>query len=766
MKKILALILVFNVLLSFSQIGMQQWRIHFSGFQGKGITETNDNIFMACSNGIVRYDLEDNSVNQLSVTNGLSDLNISAIGSDENVAIVGYVSGNLDVIENNRVTNVPWIKRAEISGDKTIHNFYFKDDYIYISTGIGLILYDNARKEIKDTYYPYEAPVINDVTIHNDTLYAATQLGIYFAPKDRPFLNDKTQWEKYTNLPATVINSNFNQIESFDSKLIFSYDVTAFNEDTLYYVENGELNYFEGGPFNIRSINADEDLLIVSYSSSVDILNKDLEREELIYNYPEYGAPSPKSALKQGGYYWISDQNTGMIKATNSFSSSAIYNNTPFRDGSYRIDIQFGKVIIAGGGLTANLQNIFSRNGVYIFEDEEWTNFNYTNHDSLDINKNWDFISVAVNPNNTDEFAFGSFSQGGLSIVKDGKTISEKYNYNNSYIEHQAEVMLLGDMKYDDNGNLWVVNKGIEPLKVFMADGTQHSYSLGGPAKNKIPYRLAIDEDGNKWVAVAGGGLVAFNENGTFDDPSDDQTRTLSASEGNGNLPSSFVKALAVDADGEIWIGTEEGLVILYNKTNLYDGEFGEFDAKPILLEVGEEVERLLGDTYVTAIAIDGGNRKWVGTNSSGVFCFSEDGSEEIYRFNTENSPLVSNNVLDIKVDQLSGEVYFATDNGLVSFRSDATLADKEFSSVSVFPNPVRPEFSGPITIQGLGYESDVKVTDISGNLIYQTVSNGGSVIWNGKNLAGDRVQSGVYLVWSGITTGKGKNVAKILFIN
>ncbi len=178
------------------------------------------------------------------------------------------------------------------------------------------------------------------------------------------------------------------------------------------------------------------------------------------------------------------------------------------------------------------------------------------------------------------------------------------------------------------------------------------------------------------------------------------------------------------------------------------------------------EVERLLGDTYVTAIAVDGGNRKWIGTNSSGVFCLSEDGTEEIYRFSTENSPLLSDNILDIQIDHLSGEVYFATVKGLVSFRSDASIADNEFETVSVFPNPVRPDFSGPITIQGLGYESDVKVTDISGNVVYRTVSNGGTVIWDGKTVEGARVQSGVYLVWSGITSGKGKNVAKILFIN
>jgi outer membrane protein assembly factor BamB len=207
-------------------------------------------------------------------------------------------------------------------------------------------------------------------------------------------------------------------------------------------------------------------------------------------------------------------------------------------------------------------------------------------------------------------------------------------------------------------------------------------------------------------------------------------------------------------------------MVVLYSTNNVFDGSYGEYDFNPILIPVEGETEKLLGETYITSIAVDGGNRKWIGTSSSGVFCLSPDGTEEIYRFTAENSPLISNNVLDIRIDHVSGEVYFATDKGLVSFRADASLFDEQFENVTVFPNPVRPDFSGPITVQGLGFASDVTITDVSGNVVLKTVSNGGTVIWDGKTLTGDRVQSGVYLVWSASTEGKGKNVAKILFIN
>jgi len=768
MKKAIHAVLLLGILFSITtangQIAMQDWRIHFSVFSGQGIAETNDNIFLACSNGVIRYDLKDNSVNELTVTNGLSDLGITSIAADESTAIVGYVSGNLDVIEGNTITNVPWIEKAEISGDKTIHNFCFDENYIYVATGIGLILFDNDKKEIKDTYYPYEDPVVFDVAIYNDTLFAATDQGIYYAPKDRPFLNDQNQWEKKDDFPAAVVNGNFTQIEPFGGRIFYGYDDEIFNADTIYYESNGVLSKLDE-TVNINAIYGDDDRLILSLFSTVKVLDTDLNEIQTIFDYPD-GTPLPEAALYHDDRYWIADKRHGLVKAANSWSADFIFSNTPAFDGSYRMDIQFGKVLVAGGGLTQNLQNNYFRNGVYLFEDEEWTNYNYATDDSIGYDLDWDFVCAAVNQGNTDEFAFSSFSQGGLKIVKDGVGIDEVYTASNSLIEANAGRMIIPDMKYDDEGNLWFINQGLNPLKVLTPDGQMYSYSLEALSNNKYPYRLLIDNDGNKWVAVTNVGLVAFNENGTLDDPSDDQVRTLRAAEGFGNLPSVFVKGLAQDADGEIWIGTEEGLVILYSRNGLYEGGFGEYDASPILLEVDGEVERLLGDTYITAIAIDGGNRKWIGTSSSGVFCFSEDGSEEVYRFNVDNSPLISNNVLDIKVDQLSGEVYFATEKGLVSFRSDATLADREFSNVRVFPNPVYPDFSGPITIQGLGYESDVKVTDISGNLIYKTVSNGGTVIWDGKNLQGERVQSGVYLVWSGITYDKGKNVAKILFIN
>lgn len=765
---------MFKTLLTFSlfsiifstgaQIPMLDWRVHFSVNNAVGVANDETAVYMAASNGIVVYNTDDNSIEMLTLANGLSDLGISSLSGNGQLVIVGYVNGNIDLIDGNTITNVPWIKLADIAGNKTIYSSNFDGNFVYISTGVGLIVFDLTKKEIKDTYFPYANPSVRASCFYQDTLYCATDNGIYYAPASNQFLNDQSNWTKKSDLPGAVVNGPFTEINTFSDKLVFVYKSSIFNADTLYYMSSGVLNKFNSA-VTVTDLKTDSDVLLVSQYGSVNILGADMTQTEIIFEY-NGKIPEPVSCIRFAGSYWVADKNYGLVRATNSYATDVIFSNTPYSDGCYRLDIQYGKVLVAGGGLTHNLVNNYFRNGVYVFEDETWTNFNHETQDSIDFLKDWDFVSVAINPNNTDQFAFCGVAEGGMKLVVNGTDISQVFNGTNSTLEPNGDKISIGDMKYDDYGNLWIVSTGIEPLKVMTAAGDWYSFSLGSAAKDKYPYRLMIDSDGTKWVGVTSAGLIAFNEKGTLTDASDDEIRIFSTSEGYGNLPSLFVKAIAQDLDGEIWLGTEEGLVVLYSTSNVFDGEYGEYDFNPILIPVDGEVEKLLGETYITSIAVDGGNRKWIGTSSSGVFCLSPDGSEEIYRFTAENSPLISNNVLDIRIDHFSGEVYFATDKGLVSFRADASIFDENFENVTVFPNPVRPDFTGPVTIQGLGYDSDVTVTDISGNVVLKTVSNGGTVIWDGKTLEGERVQSGTYLVWSASSDGKGRNVAKILFIN
>jgi hypothetical protein len=276
---------------------------------------------------------------------------------------------------------------------------------------------------------------------------------------------------------------------------------------------------------------------------------------------------------------------------------------------------------------------------------------------------------------------------------------------------------------------------------------------------------MVIDYNGHKWFALDAAGLFGYNHNKTPVNAADDQVINLTTGDYSGALPSNTVTALAVDFDNEIWIGTDNGFAILYNSDGAFDAGPGDYNAQRVKIPVDGLVEYMLGTTNITDIEVDGGNRKWFGTANSGVILLSADGLEVIKQFTTDNSPLISNNIIDLEINQTTGELFIITDKGLISYRSDASYEDPEYSDVKVFPNPVRPEYDGLVTIQGIRYDSDVKVTDVAGNLVYKTTSNGGTAVWNGRSLSGEKVATGVYLIWTSVNEGKGRQVGKVLVV-
>jgi len=276
---------------------------------------------------------------------------------------------------------------------------------------------------------------------------------------------------------------------------------------------------------------------------------------------------------------------------------------------------------------------------------------------------------------------------------------------------------------------------------------------------------LIIDQFNQKWGVIGrSGGLFVYDENNTISDPSDDQYRTIKNTVGQGNLPSMEVYSIAEDLDGEIWVGTDKGIGVFYNPSAIFSGN--NFDAQQILITEGEYGQYLLSEEKIKCITIDGANRKWIGTEKSGVFLISGDGMEEILHFTTNNSPLFSDDIYDITINPTSGEVFIGTGKGLISYRSDATKGATTQSTTKVFPNPVRETYNGIISISGLVTGANIKITDIDGNLVFEDFAKGGQASWNGKNKNGDRVSTGVYLVFSTDINGVEKIVSKILFIH
>jgi ligand-binding sensor domain-containing protein len=400
-------------------------------------------------------------------------------------------------------------------------------------------------------------------------------------------------------------------------------------------------------------------------------------------------------------------------------------------------------------------------------QDETWNLYDKWNQPASWTAGVWDIGTAAINPKNLDEVAFGGYCTNGLSIAT-GSAVTQVYGASNSILENTTlgnNMTCITSLEYDDDGNLWIVNGfANKPLKVRTADGSWYAMSTNSIVSGFYASELAIDYNGNKWVAVYGKGLMGYKDNGTISNTSDDIIKVLQTGTGSGNLPSETVTAVAVDFDNEIWIGTDNGLAVLYNSDGIFSAA-GTTDASRILVTYDGNVEMLLGNSFISDIEIDGGNRKWIGTQESGVFLVSADGQEVLANFNKDNSPMISNLVLDMEFNYLTGELFIITDNGMVSYRTDATYEDPDYASTTVFPNPVKPDFFGPITIQGIKYGSDVRITDAAGNLVYKTTSNGGTATWNGKRMTGEEVSSGVYFIWTAPAEGKGKKVGKVVVI-
>jgi len=224
------------------------------------------------------------------------------------------------------------------------------------------------------------------------------------------------------------------------------------------------------------------------------------------------------------------------------------------------------------------------------------------------------------------------------------------------------------------------------------------------------------------------------------------------------------VRAIVEDLDNEIWLGTGKGVAVIYSPSSVISSS--NFDAQQILIKQDGINQYLLESEVVTAIAVDGANRKWIGTESGGAFLMSPDGTSQLLNFNETNSPILSNYIITITIDQKTGEVFFGTNKGMISYKGDAIMSDGGCNNVLVYPNPVRENYDGPIAIKGLVPNGNVKITDVSGNLVYETKSNGTQAIWYGKNFEGSKAQTGVYLVFSSDDEGKNTCITKLLFIN
>lgn len=760
-------------LTSFGQIGTGEWRLHIPAKRAFDVVKTNGKAFTAFANGVSEYDESAKEISTWDVVTGLSDITVSCLGhSTVNDAVfVGYENGNIDRILNNKVTNIPAIKLAEIQGSKEIYKIVEHNGFLYFATGFGIVKIDPVKSEVRDTYYPTNGNVpVVDVAFRNDTIFALTEDVMYFGNINNVALPDPAQWTIDPRVPNVVPSSaRYLEMDVAHNDLFILYTDNVYGGDSVYRVTQTEMESVinESFTMQINGMDVLDGKLTVHYDGGSFIYNQTFGADLVISTYP-FGNPNINRMVEEDGEFWIADQGLGSVHIFNGQYENLVFSGPP-RGEFYGMDWSRGRLIVTCGAAAGNGPT-FKNSGVYSFEDEEWSLYNNLNTPEWGTGRIWDYLTVAIDPTDKEKFAIGSWSYTPITIFDEAAGTVDTLTPFNSALEPTNVGIgstLITGLEYDVKGNLWILNGGTnEPLKVYTADGDWQVFDLGSAAKGQFSQRLVIDREDNKWVSFRDAGLYGYKDNGTPTDLGDDEQIRLTTGENTGGLPSNRVTALAVDLDNELWIGTDAGFAVLYNADNAFGASAGDYNAQRIKVEFEGNVEYVLGATAITDIEVDGANRKWMGTENSGLVLLSPDGLEIVEQFTVDNSPLISNSIIELELDRNTGELFIVTDKGLVSYRTDASEGKgRDYDNVTVFPNPVRPDFTGVVTMQGIQFDSDVKITDAAGNLVYKTTSNGGTATWDVKTIDGDPVATGVYLIWTAPNEGKGRNVGKVLVV-
>lgn len=763
------------------ELALGQWRAHLPFINARVVAPADDRMYCSSDRGLFYYKYSDNSVEPLSKIEGLSELNISTLQYDPQTKtlMIAYTNANIDLLRDGKVFNLSDIKRKNLTGDKNIYGITFRNQMAYLSCGFGIVVVDLIRREIKDTYIigPGGTSIrVFDIDFLGNNIYAATENGVYTADINNPNLGFYNNW--VITLPDNGNAGDYNLIETFQNKIFVNYA----KPDAASNISTDEILVFDGtswgpppffvDPVKNRSLRANAGYLTLSNSFSVRVYDEWFQNIQLIYDIT-YTDPVVKDALMdQEQNTWIADNEQGLVKVPKTGPVDFIFPDGPRSELVSAMSVVNSHLWVTHATRTAMWFNAYRQGSFSQFKNYDWYTYDSKTLTGFNIALHYDNMSLAVDPSNSNHVFIGSKGNGILEMLN-GLPIAS-YRDTNSTLQvgvgNPQECQVVG-MAIDKNQNLWALNSlAVQPVNVRKANGDWRAFSIPGISGAPLFGDLTIDSYGQKWINVLGNnnplgtGLVVFSDNGTLDDINDDRSRFLTTGPGKGNLPSTDIRAITEDVDGEIWLGTGKGVAVIYSPGNVLTAD--NFDAQQILIKQDGINQYLLESEVVTAIAVDGANRKWIGTESGGVFLMSADGTQTILNFNEENSPLLSNYILAIAIDQKTGEVFFGTNRGIISYKGDAVMGDKGCNDILVYPNPVRETYEGPIAIRGLVPNGSFKITDVSGNLVYEGKSNGSQAIWYGKNFDGRRAQTGVYLVFSSDEEGENKCVTKLLFIN
>ena len=764
MKQIASIIAVMQVFFLQAQNFENNWTGYFSYASLKSISQGNDKIYAAAENSIFIYDLSTQETETISTINGLSGKEITTAYYSENYGlyVVGYKNGLIEIVidgDENILKVVDIREKLTIPPDsKQINHFYEYNDKLYISTGYGISVYNMGALEFGDTYYIGDLGgqiAVTQTTVFGDLIYASTSNnGIKSALVNDENIIDYQEW-------TTSSLGGYKGIQTLGTELY------VLNNTNILFKQDSDLGFIEIDSFSSSVIDfgVQSNILTITTENTVQAFEEGYNLLAEVNNLMGYDY-TLQSGFYFNNIFYLGTSTLGMLVVPESPQEALqVLPAGPLYNQPFSIDASPGQLWVSYGDVDLTFNPFpLTRKGISNFKNEAWKNIKYDSLiDQLGVNDVNDLVYVKINPENPFVSYMSSYQKGLLKL--NGQEPSILYNETNSpmdiALENEDEGIRVYGADFDREQNLWFVQSKIDNgLLKLTPDGQFQTIDISNiiDAESELALsKVAVSRTGYVFFGAVENGLIGYN-------PTTNQFNKIGEGLGSGNLPTTDIKALVFDNQNRLWIGTRKGLRVLYSVGSFFESG-AETDAQPIIILEDGVPQELLFLQSITDIEVDGSNNKWISTATSGVFYLSSNGQETLFRFTSDNSPLPSDNVLDIAIDDSSGKVYFATNDGLVAFNGTSTAARDDLENVYAFPNPVRPNFTGNLTIKGLTAKANVKITDITGNLVFETTSEGGSVQWDTTAFGKYKVASGVYLILITSDDNLQTKVAKIMII-
>ncbi len=760
---ILSLLLTLFVTTTKAAIG--DWKLHMSYHNATYCEVVDDKIYILASGSLYSYQKEDSEVRLYDKISHLNDINISFIRycKEIDALVIVYKNANIDILYSDEsVYNISDFKNKTLT-NKEINNITLIGTTAYISTSFGIVVFDIEKKEFNNTY-TLNKNIISCYFLNNK-IYAASNDGIICGDTNDNLL-DPYNWK--------IINSTkvaeFGQLNGELLFIVNSKGIYTLNSD------NSTKEIIKTNGTTYTYIYQDNDKVVVGGSKNLLVINTPTD-----YNTYKLDGNS-LFVRKKGNEFWNCKGYNGFVNAKTD-GNNIVDNSenhtpmSPLRNYCEYMKFSGDKLLIAGGNLNYFDINFYDPTIMeYYYNEDRW--FNYSEDDVkaiLNGKRYRNICTIDEDPNKEGHIYAGSFGHGVFEF-KDGE-FQNYYNFDNSPLEtvvnNSYNYIRISKVKFDSEGNLWIVNTGTKDIiKILKADGTWHTLNY-----KEIEYQPTVSDihfDSRGWLWAVSlqqdAGLFCAKMNNTPLDKSDDTTKAWYSNFTNQDGISYEIHQIygfVEDKEGKIWVGTNTGLFVIENPRTFFDN--GIFTQIKVPRNDGTGLaDYLLNSTFIQSICVDGANRKWIGTKYNGIYLISADGLETIHHFTTENSPLPSNSIVSIAINKDNGEVFIGTESGLVSYTSNATEAYETLdeNNIHAYPNPVRADYNGEITVVGLTFDCNVKIVDTAGSLISEGTSIGGSFSWNGRNKKGEKVASGVYYVLTYDENGNEGVATKILVIN